>query len=90
MGDTERLQELHNAYVWEVNAAVGEGRLDLVWELADDYLDQALKLIAGGETTGCERTDCAICHRPPPAPTSSRPGSRRRRWTRRTRGRTPD
>ncbi|MCW2792266.1 MAG: hypothetical protein JWO76_1364, partial [Nocardioides sp.] len=41
MNDKEQLRELHDTYVWEVNAAVGEGRLDLVWQLADDYLDQA-------------------------------------------------
>ena len=36
MGDDERLRELHDTYAWEVNAAVGEGRLDLVSQLADD------------------------------------------------------
>ena len=46
-----------------VNAAIGEGRIDLVWGLADEYLDQALGLITGGEQTGCDVEDCAVCHR---------------------------
>jgi hypothetical protein len=82
MGEGERLQELHDLYVWEVNAAVGEGRLDLVWQLADQYVDEALDLITEGEQTGCGRTDCAVCHRP----RHSAPAvSRRRRWARRPR-----
>ena len=86
MGDENRqLRELHDTYAWEVNAAVGEGRLDLVWQLADEYLDQAVALITGGESTWCGRTDCAVCHRPRPAPSLSRPLSRRRRWSRRAR-----
>jgi hypothetical protein len=82
MGDNEQLRELHDTYVWEVNAAVGEGRLDLVWQLADDYLDQALELITGAEQAGCERPDCAVCQGPRPAPAVSR----RHRWSRRRRG----
>lgn len=35
MGDANLLRELHDAYVWEINAAVGEDRMDLVWRLAD-------------------------------------------------------
>ena len=81
MGDNEQLRELHDTYTWEVNAAVGEGRLDLVWGLADEYLDRALELITGGEPTECGRPDCAVCQRPRPA--VSRPP--RRRWTRRSR-----
>ena len=81
MGDTEQLRELHDSYAWEVNAAVGEGRLDLVWRLADEYVDRALELITAGEPTGCGSADCAVCQRPRPAPSRSR----RRRWPRRTR-----
>jgi hypothetical protein len=40
--DTQRLRELHEYYIWQVNAAVGEGRDDLVAELADQYLEDAL------------------------------------------------
>ncbi len=81
MSDNEQLQELHDTYVWEVNAAVGEGRIDLVWGLADEYLDKALGLLTDGEPTGCGSPDCAVCQRPPTA----LPRPRRRRWPRRTR-----
>ena len=79
--DADVLRELHDTYVWEVNAAIGEGRLDLVWGLADEYLDQALELITGGEQTGCVAEDCAVCQRPRTAP----PRSRGRMWSRLTR-----
>jgi hypothetical protein len=82
MGENEQLRELHDTYTWEVNAAVGEGRLDLVWGLADEYLDRALQLITSGEPTGCERADCAVCQRPRPAPRKPR----HRGWLRRARG----
>ena len=81
MGDQEQLRALHDAYTWEVNAAVGEGRIDLVWELADEYLDKALELITAGEPTGCGGVDCMVCQRP-------REVVRRplhRRWPRRAR-----
>jgi hypothetical protein len=65
MFDAERLHALHEAYVWEVNAAVGEGRLDLVSRLADDYLDEALRLMSADEATGCGKDGCAVCLRPP-------------------------
>lgn len=81
MDDIEQLRELHDTYVWEVNAAVGEGRLDLVWQLADDYLDQALRLVTDGEPAGCGRPECAVCRRP--RPPIARP--RRHRWPFRTR-----
>ena len=68
-----QLRELHDSYVWEVNAAVGEGRLDLVWQLADEYLDQALVLMTAGEPTGCERPDCAVCLAPRPVRTPRQP-----------------
>jgi len=63
MRDVDQLRELHDAYVWEVNAAVGEDRLDLVWRLADDYMDQALRLISADEPRGCDRPDCVVCAR---------------------------
>lgn len=61
MVDANSLRELHDAYVWEVNAAVGEDRMDLVWRLADEYTDRALQLIAATESPGCGRADCVIC-----------------------------
>ena len=78
MRDVDQLRELHDAYVWEVNAAVGEDRLDLVWQLADDYMDQALKLISADEPRGCDRPDCVVCAR-----TVRAVGRPRRRWWRR-------
>jgi hypothetical protein len=33
MGESERLRGLHEAHVWEVHAAVGKGRMDLIWRL---------------------------------------------------------
>lgn len=79
MGDEEQLRELHDTYAWEVNAAVGEGRLDLVWRLADEYLDKALELMTAGEPTGCGRPDCAVCQGRRPAAVP-----RRRGWHRLT------
>jgi hypothetical protein len=64
MGDVDSLRALHDAYVWEVNAAVGEDRMDLVWRLADEYTDKALQLITDLESPGCGRPDCPICLRP--------------------------
>jgi hypothetical protein len=63
MGEVQQLRELHDAYVWEVNAAIGEDRPDIAWRLADDYLDEALRLIASGETPGCTQPDCTVCAR---------------------------
>jgi hypothetical protein len=63
MGDTDVLRELHDAYAWEINAAVGEDRMDLVWRLADEYTDTALQLIAAAVPPGCGRADCVICAR---------------------------
>jgi hypothetical protein len=83
MGDSEQLEKLHDAYVWEVNAAVGEDRLDLVGQLADDFLDQALQLMTAGMSTGCGRGDCLVCRQPRPAPTPPRG----RGWHRRARRR---
>jgi hypothetical protein len=77
MFDAERLHELHETYVWQVNAAVGEGRLDLVSRLADDYLEEALRLMSADEPTGCGKPGCAVCLRPPRHPV---PRLRRRGW----------
>jgi hypothetical protein len=61
VGVAGSLRELHDAYVWEVNAAVGEDRMDLVWRLADEYTERALQLITATESPGCGRPDCAMC-----------------------------
>jgi hypothetical protein len=83
MSDTDVLRELHEVYIWEVNAAVGEGRMDLVQQLADEYTDQALELMTA-MSSGCERPDCVICARRSPAPTV--PARGRWHWRSRRRG----
>jgi hypothetical protein len=42
---TPRLQQLHDDHAEQVNLALEEGREDLVQELSDTYMDQALALI---------------------------------------------
>jgi len=61
VGDADVLRELHDAYAWQVNAAVGEDRMDLVWRLADEFADRALQLMTALESAGCGRVDCVIC-----------------------------
>jgi hypothetical protein len=75
--DKEQLARLHETYVWYVNAAVGEGRLDLVDQLADEYLDEALKLMTDGESAGCGKPSCAACRPRPAAPPAPVTGWRR-------------
>jgi hypothetical protein len=82
MGDSEQLRELHDNYVWKVNAAVADERLDLARQFADQYIDQALEHITGGGPARCGSTDCAVCARSRPAVAIAR----RRRWSRRARG----
>jgi hypothetical protein len=76
LSDAEVLRELHDAYAWEVNAAVGEDRMDLVWRLVDEYTDKALQLVTEAGPRGCGRADCVVCSRPRPAPVAAA----RRRW----------
>ena len=83
MGDADLLRELHETFVWEVNAAVGEDRMDLVWRLSDEYADRALQLLTTMESAGCGRPDCVICARSRPPSTAPA----RRRWLGRTRRR---
>lgn len=76
MGEPDLLRELHEAYVWKVNEAVAEGRMDLVQQFSDEYTDEALDLMTSLQTPGCGRPDCAIC-----APAGSgRTLPARRRW----------
>lgn len=44
---TARLRELHEDYAWKVNAAIAEGRDDLIDALCEEYADEAIRLIAG-------------------------------------------
>jgi hypothetical protein len=45
---TERLRQLYDEHVEQLNMALAEDRLDLVQELSDSYMDQALRLITAG------------------------------------------
>jgi hypothetical protein len=72
-----RLGNLHDRYVWKVNAAIGAGREDLAWELADDYFDRAVEAMTDAHPDGCERPGCAMCDGP------RRRQGRLRRWFRR-------
>jgi hypothetical protein len=45
---TERLRRLYDDHVEQVNMALSEDREDLVQELSDSYMDQALRLITAG------------------------------------------
>lgn len=83
MTDTDLFRELHEAYVWRINAAVAEGRMDLVWEFADQYTDEALQLLTEVQSPGCGRADCALCARRISTPS---PPARRRRFWRRVAG----
>jgi hypothetical protein len=78
LADTGSLRELHDAYVWQVNAAVGEDRMDLVRRLADEYTDRALALMTALEPAACGRADCVMCDRP----RSTRTLRGRRGWLR--------
>lgn len=39
------LTDLHDSYVWHVNAAVSAGRDDLAWSLAQEFLDEGLEML---------------------------------------------
>jgi hypothetical protein len=63
MSTTMQLQDLHDDYVWQVNAAVGEDRPDIVRQLTSAYLDRALELFSADEPAGCGRDGCMVCQR---------------------------
>jgi hypothetical protein len=46
----EQLRELHDDYAERINAAVAEGRDDLVEKLVGAYPDEALRLMAAAGT----------------------------------------
>jgi hypothetical protein len=66
--ETQRLHDLHEHYVWLVNAAIEEGREDLVWRFSDEYLVEAMRLMTEEHENACDRVDCSVCARPRPAP----------------------
>jgi hypothetical protein len=85
---TARLRALHDQYVWEVNAAVAEGRQDLIEMYCADYVEEAVQIMAAGWPAGtaCPRDHCAACERPLRPPPPRRDGWRRllsRSWGRR-------
>jgi hypothetical protein len=43
------LRDLHDAYVFKVNAAIAGGRTEQVSELADAYIDDAQRVIVASE-----------------------------------------
>ena len=76
------LAELHDSSVWEVNAAVAEGREDLVRGLADDYFERSVRLMMGEEPPVCGRHDCVMCATRLPAPHAATAAPRHRWWHR--------
>jgi hypothetical protein len=73
---TAELRELHEEYAWKVNAAVAEGREDLIRRYSGEYVEKAVRLLteASPAAGACGRMDCEVCRRPPPPP------RRRGRW----------
>ena len=49
---TRRLRELHDRFIWETNAAVAEGRTDLLEELSDEFLALSLAVMGGEPPVG--------------------------------------
>jgi hypothetical protein len=75
----DALAALHDTYVWDVNAAVAEGRNDLVGDLADDYFERSVRLMMGQQPAACGRLDCMMCATLSPAPGDA-PASTHPRW----------
>jgi hypothetical protein len=70
--EVRRLRDLHDEYVWKVNAAIQADREDTAWLLIDDYLDQAMRAMT--DAIVCVRPGCVLCGRPRPVV------ARRRHW----------
>lgn len=69
---TARLRELHDDYAWKVNAAVAEGREDLIRRFCREYVEEALRMLADqtAADVACGRERCAACtglRVPPPS-----------------------
>ena len=52
--ETARLRDLHDDYVWELNAAIAEGREDLIAGLVDGYLADTVQQMAHDRLPGKE------------------------------------
>jgi hypothetical protein len=76
------LAELHDTFVWDVNAAVAEGRDDLVRDLADDYFERSVRLMMGQQLPGCGRPDCVVCATSPSARRTARAAPHHGWWHR--------
>ncbi len=74
---TGALRDLHDDYVWQVNAAIEEGREDLVDKLVEQYLDDAMHTMTQAYPDPCDRPGCPACT----GPESAR--QPRRGWLRR-------
>jgi hypothetical protein len=73
---TAELRELHEEYAWKVNAAVAEGREDLIRRYSGEYVEKAVRLLTETSPGACGRTDCEVCRRPPRVPPRRRGGWR--------------
>jgi hypothetical protein len=45
---TARLRELHEDFAWKVNAAVAQGREDLIRQFSGEYVEEAVRILADG------------------------------------------
>jgi hypothetical protein len=61
--ETRLLRELQDAYAWKVNSAISRGREDLAWQLADEYLAEAMTTMSSTHGNGCVRPGCPVCAR---------------------------
>jgi hypothetical protein len=73
---TARLRELHEDYAWKVNAAIAEGRDDLIDALCEEYADEAVRLITGTPPGGPSPPPSP----PPPPPRFPPPAAPPSRW----------
>jgi hypothetical protein len=77
LDQTARLRELHDLFAWKVNAAVAEGREDLIRQFSGEYVEEAVRILTEGSPAAgevCAREDPGAGG---PGPT---PPLRRGRW----------
>lgn len=49
VGTVEALSALHDAYISKVNQVIASGQESLAAELANDYVDEALRLVGAAQ-----------------------------------------